>query len=269
MTMEGRGKTALVTGASAGIGEAFARELASHGFDLVLTARRRERLEALAAELEKKHGVRTLCVSEDLSDPQAPERLVAAIHAAGMRVDFLLNNAGYGVPGTFADTTWKEQSDFIQVLVTSGVHLAHLVLPGMIERGFGRIVNVASVAGLLPGTAGHTLYAASKSFMIKFSQSVALEHRGTGVSATAVCPGFTLSEFHDVVGNRSQVSKLPSFLWMTSADVASEGYAAAMRGDVVCVNGAVNRGLTTLTKLIPDRLALRIVASRSGMFRKR
>ena len=269
MTNEGRGKTALVTGASAGIGEAFARELAAHGFDVVLTARRLERLETLAAELEAKYAVRTLCIAEDLADPTSPDRIVGRVRAAGMEVDFLLNNAGYGVPGSFVDAGWHEHANFIQVLVTSGVHLAHLALPRMVERGFGRIVNVASVAGLLPGSAGHTLYGASKSFMIKFAQSIALEHAGTDVTATAVCPGFTYSEFHDVVGTREQVSKLPSFAWMTSAEVAAEGYAAAMRKDVVWVNGPFNKGVALLAKLLPDGIALRMMAKQSGSFRKR
>ena len=268
MTNEGRGRTALVTGASAGIGEAFARELARHGFDLVLTARRRDRLDALAAELEAKYGVRTLCVVEDLADPGAPPRLIGQVHAAGMEVDFLVNNAGYGVAGTFVETSWREQSDFIQVLVTSCAHLTHLVLPRMRERGFGRIANVASLAGLLPGTVGHTLYAAAKSFMIKSSQSIALEMRGTGVTATAVCPGFTYSEFHDVIGIRAQVSKLPSFMWMTSEDVAADGYAATMRGDIVWVNGPVNKGIAALGKLLPEAVALKVMEKRSGSFRK-
>jgi short-subunit dehydrogenase len=265
---EGEGKTALVTGASAGIGEAFAKELASRGFDLVITARRLERLERLARALTGAHGVRALPLAEDLADPEAPERLVRHAREAGFRVDVLVNNAGYGVPGTFATTTWQQQADFLQVLVTAGVHLTHLLLPGMLERRWGRIAAVASLAGLLPGTPGHTQYAAAKSFMIKFSESLAAELEGTGVTATAVCPGFTYSEFHDVTGTREAVSKMPGFLWMTSEEVAREGVDATLRGDVVWVNGGVNKGIAALGKLLPGPVARALIKRRASQFRK-
>ena len=184
-------KLALVTGASAGIGAAFARALASHGYDVALTARRLDRLEKLAEEISLRYGVETLIVAADLSEPEAPGQILDFLTAHGRTVDVLVNNAGYGLPGTYAETRWEDQRAFIQVMMTAPAELAHRVLPGMMHRGFGRIVNVASLAGLLPGSAAHTLYGASKAFLVKFSQSLHLEAEAAGVHVTALCPGFT------------------------------------------------------------------------------
>lgn len=258
---------ALVTGASAGIGAAFARDLARRGVSLVLTARRADRLEALASELQTRHGVRTACIAADLADPDAPPRLCAEIEARGLAIDWLVNNAGYGVPGTFLSQPWQRHADFVQVLMTAPCHLAHLLLPGMRERGYGRIANIASLAGHVPGSAGHTLYAASKAFLIKFSQSLALENRDRGVNVCAVCPGFTYSEFHDVTGARAIVSKMPSWMWMDADAVAREGVDATERGTVVHVTGRVNRAIKALVTSLPDRLALHLVQKRSKDFR--
>ncbi|WP_297926082.1 SDR family NAD(P)-dependent oxidoreductase, partial [Metallibacterium sp.] len=144
---------ALVTGASAGIGAAFARALAAQGCALVLTARRVERLQTLAIELEQAHDTRCVILPADLADPTAPANLCAQLAARGIGVDILINNAGYGVPGTFAASVWARHADFIQVMMTAPTELAHRLLPGMRARGYGRIINVASLAGLVPGTA--------------------------------------------------------------------------------------------------------------------
>ncbi len=260
-------RTALITGASAGIGRAFAIELAKDGYDLVLTARRLERLEELRDELEEAHGVTCHAVQADLADPAAPERLVERTRELGVTVDFVVNNAGFGVPGYFVRTKWADQQVFLQVMLTAVAHLTHLVLPGMVERGFGRIVNVASLAGLVPGSAGHTLYGATKSFLVKFSESLTLELGGSGVHACAVCPGFTYSEFHDVVGNRGQVSKLPGFMWMDAETVARQGIDAVERGDAVYVNGLVNRTIATVVKHAPSKLALKVMGRQSRKIR--
>src|SRR6185503_1281633 len=195
---EGRGRTALVTGASAGIGAELARVFAAHGFDLVLTARREDRLVALSRELEQKNNVRARVMPADLARPEAPAELLAALAADGVIVDALINNAGYAIAGMYRETPWATQRDFIQVLVTAPCELAHRLLPGMTERRYGRILNVASVAGLMPGSASHTLYGGAKAMLIKFSQSLHSEQKNTGVHVTALCPGFTHSEFHDV-----------------------------------------------------------------------
>ena len=258
----------LVTGASAGIGAAFARELAARGHDLVLTARRIERLQALAAELHAAHGAAVHVVAMDLADPAAPRDLCEALARAGHQVDWLINNAGYGVPGTFEASDWPTHAAFLQVLLTAPTELAWRLLPGMRERGFGRIVNVASLAGHVPGSAGHTLYAASKAYLIKFSQSLALENRHLGVHVCALCPGFTRSEFHDVTGTRPLVSKLPTFMWQVAQAVVREGIAAAERGEAVHVTGRVNRTIKALAKLTPDRLALWLSARESRRYRQ-
>ncbi|MDB5449691.1 MAG: oxidoreductase, short-chain dehydrogenase/reductase family, partial [Phenylobacterium sp.] len=173
-------RLALVTGASAGIGAAFARILARHGYDLALTARRADRLETLAEEIRLRSGVETLTVAADLADPDATDRILEHLAAHGRTVDALVNNAGYGLPGAYADTRWEDQQAFLQVMLHAPCELAHKVLPGMVERRFGRIVNVASLAGLVPGSAGHTLYGATKSFLVKFSQSLHLETEAHG-----------------------------------------------------------------------------------------
>jgi short-subunit dehydrogenase len=258
---------ALVTGASAGIGAAFARELAARGYSLVLTARRLDRLDALAADLREKHAVRVECVVADLADPLAPATLCDTIAERGIAIDVLINNAGYGVPGSFLAPSWKTHADFIQVMMTVPCELVYKLLPGMRERRFGRIANIASLAGLVPGSAGHTLYAASKAFLIKFSQSLALENSATGVNVCAVCPGFTYSEFHDVVGTRKTVSKMPAWMWLDAERVAREGLDATERGDVVYIPGRINRLIKTVTKLVPDALALRATQKQSRRFR--
>src|SRR5215469_18013681 len=180
----------LITGASAGIGAAFARALTAQGHDVVLTARRTDRLESLAAELRAQHGIEATVIPNDLADPQAAEQLCKELDQRGLKVDWLINNAGYGVPGRFDASDWATHADFLRVLVTAPTELAWRLIGGMRERGYGRIVNVASLAGHVPGSAGHTLYAASKAYMIKFSQSLALENQTTGVHVCALCPGF-------------------------------------------------------------------------------
>jgi len=258
---------ALVTGASAGIGAAFARELASRGMSLVLTARRADRLDALAAEIMQHHGVGVECIAADLADPSAPQKLCAEIERRGITIDALINNAGYGLPGSFVSQPWAKHAEFIQVMMTAPCELARLLLPGMQQRGYGRIVNIASLAGLVPGSAGHTLYGASKAFLIKFSQSLALENVRHGVNVCAVCPGFTYSEFHDVTGTRGVVSKMPHWMWLSADEVARRGMDAVERGEIVYVTGRVNRAIKALFKLLPDRFALRTMQKRSKDFR--
>ncbi|HNR92891.1 MAG TPA: SDR family oxidoreductase [Dokdonella sp.] len=259
---------ALVTGASAGIGSAFARELARRGHDLVLTARRADRLDQLAGELRASAGIDVRTLPCDLADPAAPAFLAGETARAGLAIDMLVNNAGYGVTGYFLAQPWEVQATFLQVLVTAPTELCHRLLPGMRERGHGRIVNVASLAAHVPGSAGQTLYAGAKSYLVKLSQALTLEYAHEGVHACAVCPGFTWSEFHDVTGSRALMSKLPRWMWMDADTVARQGLDAVERGEAVYVNGRVNRTIKTLFKLLPDRLALRMIGRRSRQFRK-
>lgn len=262
-------RLALVTGASAGIGAAFARLLASRGYDLALTARRDDRLRALAAELRGRYGAEVVTISADLARSGAVDDILAGVAAHGRPVDALINNAGYGLPGAFTATHWTDQQDFIQVMVTAPTELAHKTVAGMAARGFGRIVNVASLAGLAPGAAGHTLYGAAKSYLIKASQSLHLETAGQGVHVSALCPGFTHSEFHDVNGTRAQISgATPRWLWMAAEPVVAAGWRAVEANQAICVPGLANKGLAALAKLVPDSLALAIVGRQSRRFRQ-
>lgn len=261
-------RVALVTGASAGIGEAFADVFAANGFDLVITARREDRLRALAESLERRHGVRVHVIPADLAGPDSVTRLCDRLQADGLAIDALVNNAGFGVPGSLVASDWARHADFLQVMLTGVVELTHRLLPGMIERGYGRVINVASLAGLLPGVAGHTLYAATKSFLIRFSESLACEVEGRGVHVTAVCPGFTFSEFHDVSGTRDIVNRMPSFMWMNADRVAREGYGAVMAGRPVYVPGRVNTGIAALARLLPHRLVHALNRRAGSRYRK-
>lgn len=247
-------RTVLITGASAGIGEAFAEVFAAEGFTLVLTARREDRLRAVAARLEARFGVQAYVVPADLSEPGAPARLWRDLEARGLVVDALVNNAGYGIPGSFIASEWPRHAALLQVMVVALAELTHRALPGMIARGYGRIINVASLAALVPAPAGHTLYAASKALIVKFSEALAAEVRASGVHVTALCPGFTRSEFHDVTGTRAKVSQLPSWLWMDAPTVARLGFDAVSAGTPVYVTGRLNRAITLLARILPQRV---------------
>ena len=262
-------KLALVTGASAGIGAALARTFASHGYDVALTARRADRLEQLSDEISLRYGVEAITIAADLADSKATDVILDHLTSHGRHVDALVNNAGYGLTGTYAGTSWVDQAKFIQVLLTAPSELAHKVLPGMLERKFGRIINVASLAGLVPGSEGHTLYGAVKSYLIKFSQSLHLETLSSGVHVSALCPGFTWSEFHDVTGTRDQVHQItPDWLWMGADEVAAIGYEAVEANRVVSVPGAPNKAIAALVKLLPDEWSMALMGSQSGRFRK-
>ena len=213
---------ALVTGASAGIGAEFCRQLAAQGYQLVLVARRIDRLQHIADELKKFHDTHSLIIMADLSQNDACKSVVKRLEDENINVEYLVNNAGYGLPGSFHVPDWQEHADFIQVMMTAVCELTWRLLPGMQLRGRGFIVNVASVAGLVSSAAGHTLYGASKSFLIKFSEALALENEDTGVKVTALCPGFTYSEFHDVNGTREMISQLPDYLWLDARDVVED-----------------------------------------------
>lgn len=249
-------RTALITGASSGIGEAFADVFAAHGFNLVIVARREDRLRAVAARIEDQHGRQVHVLVSDLARRGAPAALCADIAARGLTIDALVNNAGYGVPGSYTASAWGRHEAMLEVMVVGSAELTYRLLPGMMERRYGRIVNVASLAGLVPAPAGHTLYGATKAFSIKFSEALAHEGRPFGVHATAVCPGFTLSEFHDVTGTRDQVRKLPPWMWMDSPTVARQGFAAVMKGTPVYVNGRVNRTIALLVRYLPQAIVM-------------
>lgn len=243
-------RTALITGASAGIGLEFARVFAENRFDVILVARREDKLNEIATEIKAQHGQLAHVIPADLSDPQAPEAIYQAVKDKGLSVDALVNNAGYAINDGFLDTDWQSHANFIQVLNTSIVHLCHLFAKDMKENQWGRIINLASVAAFSPQMKGN-LYGAAKSFVLDFSQAIDLELREYNVYCTALCPGFTHSEFHDVMGIKSFVDRLPRFLWMDAHTVAEEGFNAVMEGKPVYINGAVNQGMSHVMSHLP------------------
>lgn len=246
-------RTVLITGASAGIGKAFAHQFARNGFDVVLVARRRDKLDAVAADIKKTHGQLAHVLTADLGDPAAPQALFDACTQQGLVIDALVNNAGYALNSGFLETPWEEHRAFLQVLNAGLVHLTWLFAQGMKERGYGRIINLASVAAFAPQLQGN-LYGAAKSFVLDFSQAVDLELKPHGVHCTALCPGFTFSEFHDVMGTRKAVNRLPRFLWMTAEEVVQQGFDAVMEGKSVLVNGRVNQGVSQVLSMLPPQV---------------
>lgn len=257
---------ALVTGASSGIGAAIAREYARRGVPLILTARRLDKLEQLASELRGKVPVEV--IPADLADTGAPGTLVAEIQRRGLAVRILVNNAGYGVPGRYLTKDWPTHAQFLQVMIGATSELTWRLLPAIRASGSGRILNVASFAALVPGADGQTLYAAVKAYLLKFSESLSLENLDRGVHVTALCPGFTWSEFHDVTGTREMMSKLPEWAWLETDAVARAGIDGAERGKVVVVPGRVYKLLRFLAKHLPDGLVLGLMGRNSGKIRK-
>ncbi|RZI81870.1 MAG: SDR family oxidoreductase [Rubrivivax sp.] len=243
-------RTALITGASAGIGATFARHLAAQGYHLLLVARRTDRLQALARELSAQHRIRCEVFSADLMDPAAPRAVVAHAQQLGMNIDFLVNNAGLSGRDKFIATPWPNLAGEIQLMITALTELTHLVAPGMIQRGWGRIINVSSLAALSP-PGESLLYSAIKGYVLVASQSMDMEFKPHGVHVTALCPGFTHSEFHDVMGTRKTANKLPSILWQTPEDVVEEACAAVMRGKPVCVPGTFNKVMAAVMRPLP------------------
>lgn len=254
-------RLALVTGASAGIGAAFAKIYAREGFDLALTARRQDRLEKLAADLMQAHPIDAFAIPADLGDAGAVDAILRGIADKGRAVDVLVNNAGFGLPATWLDSLWADQARTIQVMLTAPLELAHKALPGMVTRKWGRILNIASLAGFGPGRSRAATYAAVKSALIKFTQALNVEMDGKGVHCTAVCPGLTHSEFHDDPQLKAQVEAAPDWAWQTAEEVAEAGYDAVERNRAIIVTGAVNKVVAGLAKVMPDPLVVEIAKS--------
>ncbi|MBY6410115.1 SDR family oxidoreductase [Rhodococcus sp. BP-252] len=253
MTTDTVRRTALVTGASAGIGTAFARHLAAEGHDLVLVARRADRLETLAHELRRQHAVRAEIVAADLSDPSTPAAIVDRAHELGMPIDILVNNAGLSSSTKFSDTPWESVAAEIQLMVTAVTELTHRVIPGMKTRRWGRVVNLSSLAAVSPPGEG-LLYTGIKTYVLNMSQSLDMELKPHGIHVTALCPGFTYSEFHDVMGTRDAADRLPGFMWQHPEAVVREGWAAVTAGKPVCIPGVVNKVSAAAMRPIPGRI---------------
>ncbi len=250
--------TALITGASAGLGEGFARSLAAEGHDLILTARRADRLKTLAAELRAAHGVTVTIFAADLGQPEAPAKLLADIAAAGLTIDTLINNAGFGARGGVAELDGAVQLGMIDLNCRALVALAQGVLPQMIARGSGGILNLASVASFQPGP-WMAVYYASKAFVLSFSEALHEEVKDKGVRVAALCPGPTRTEFADVAG----LGETPLFTRLASDPdaVVRDGLAALRANQAVKVSGVMNLMMTEGIRFTPRALARRIAGS--------
>jgi short-subunit dehydrogenase len=246
---------ALVTGASSGIGREIARVLAVRGYALVITARRRERLDDLAAELERAHGTEVTVVAADLSDPGGPTAVFDAVTDLSLDVDVLVNNAGHGDPAWFHRTDWDAHARTIQLMATSPARLIHLFVPGMVKRGRGHVVSVCSVAAITPGLPLHGCYSPTKAFLLKLTQTLAVDYAGTGVTFSATVPGFTESELLDSSGARGLTDRLPGFMVADNRRVAEETVDACLNGTVVFTHTWWNRVTAGLLKQLPLRYA--------------
>ncbi len=257
---------ALITGASSGIGEAMAWEYARRGVPLVLSARRKDRLDALASLLRREVPVEV--IAADLADPAAPAKLVEEIHRRGLSVRILVNNAGLGVSGRYHRVDWATHAAFLQLMVGAASELTWRLLPEIRAHGAGRILNVCSVAALIPGPDGQTLYAPVKAFLLRMTESLALENADAGVHATALCPGFTYTEFHDVVGNRDMMNRLPRWIWLNADEVARAGIDAVERGRVMVVPGLFYKLVALMPRLLPHAWLLGLMRRNSAKFRR-
>ena len=247
---------ALITGASSGIGAELARLCALDGYGLILVARRADRLTQLAGTLAADYGVTVRTLACDLADPATP----AAIHeqTRSETVEILINNAGFGLRGRYDQTDWEAESRLIQVNITALAHLTKLFSRDMVRRGSGRILNVGSTAAFVPGPL-MAMYYASKAFVVSFSESLANEFQGTGISVTVLCPGPTITEFGTAAGITD--SKLFRGSAMSAGRVAQIGYRAMLAGRHVAIAGARNRVMILLTRLAP-RTMLASIARR-------
>ncbi len=248
-------KTALITGASFGIGLELARIFARENHNLVLVARTADKLRLLASELEKEHGTRSLVLATDLTEPGAPAYILDQTKRAGIAVDVLVNNAGFGQYGLFAESDLGECLRQIQLNVTTLTHLIHLYLPQMLERNRGGILNVASTAAFQPGPL-MAVYFATKAYVLHFSEALSNELRGTGIKVTCLCPGATATEFHKRANATGQ--RLLKWGAMNARTVAEDGYRALEAGKPVVISGFKNWLVAQSVRFGPRRMVTAI-----------
>ena len=261
--MSTSGKTALVTGASAGLGKEFARQLAGDNYQLVLVARTPADLERTATELREEFAVDVTVLPADLSKPEAPARLFAETTGRGITIDFLVNNAGIAGPDLLQDQDWQAQGDFFQLMMLSMAHLCHLYVPPMRERGYGRVINIASVAGRIP-RGGNCNYGPSKAWVIALSEELALTVAADGVKVCALCPGFTHTEFHQRAGLMEMKNSMPKWFWYDADVVVRDGLRAVERGRSVYLSGRLYRWLDPLFQSLLTRRFFRLADGRDA-----
>jgi short-subunit dehydrogenase len=256
-----QGKTALVTGASSGLGVAFARQLAAMGANLVITARRADNLAALARELEERHKIAVTVLPLDLSEPGAAEKLHAETEGKGHPVDILINNAGGGLHQHFADAPWEKLARQIQLNVVALTELTHLFVSAMRKRGAGHILNVASIGAYTP-TPTYATYAAGKAFVRDFTEAIAYELRNTPVRVCCLCPGGTLTEFHQASGQTLPAAIRATF--MTADRCAAIGLASLFGGRRNVISGLINKLSMFLLRFLPRRTMVWVTALTMG-----
>jgi short-subunit dehydrogenase len=237
---------ALITGPTSGIGQGFTRALAAQNHDLVLVSRDESRLTALAGELTREYRIDTEVVRADLTDRSDIERIAEFVRAS--EIDVLVNNAGFGVKGGFLDTSFEQEQQMLDVLVTAVMQITHAAVPGMVDRGRGYIFNVSSVASWITGGT----YSAAKAWTTVFTESLAVELSGTGVRPIAVCPGFTHTEFHQRAG--MQMDSVSEWMWLNVDDVVSQALRDARAGRVISVAGRQYKALSSLLRVLPRPL---------------
>lgn len=240
--------TGLITGASSGIGRALARVLARHGHDLVLVARDGHRLARLAGELQQSSGIAATAIPADLSVATSSQDIIAELLKQGIKLSLLVNNAGFDVYGEFLETDQAEELRMIQVNLVSLTQLTKLVLPGMRQQGYGRILNLGSTGSFIPSPL-NAVYSATKAYVLSFSEAIGEELRGSGITVTALCPGATESEFHQRASMEG--IRLRRFGAMEAAAVAEIGYRGMMAGRRVVVPGWHNRAQVLFARILP------------------
>ena len=257
--MEQPRRTALITGASAGLGAEFARQLGAEGWNLVMVARRVEQMEVVARPLRQRYGIETTLLQADLAERNAPQELFDELARRGITVDYLINNAGAGGGDLLQDRDFAAHARYLELMVLSVAHMCHLFVPAMRERGFGRVINVASVAARVP-RAGGCLYGPSKAFLVHMSEELNLTVRGDGVHVSALCPGFTHTEFHEVAGTLEMKESSPKMLWYDADVVVREGLRAVEKGRSVQVSGRLYRWVDPLFQSVWTRRLFRMRA---------
>ncbi|MFG6403337.1 MULTISPECIES: SDR family NAD(P)-dependent oxidoreductase [unclassified Microbacterium] len=243
-------RTALITGASSGLGAEFARQLAARGMDLVLVARDRSALDAVANEVRAAHAVEVEVLAADLLDPEQRDTVVSRAADPQHPIDMLVDNAGFGLSLAFEDTPVEDEVRHLALHVEVPLRLMRAVLPGMLARGSGRIINVASVAGFVPrGT-----YGAAKAWLLSFSRWANVRYRGDGVTVTAVAPGFVHTNFHERLGLPPGQEGVPRGMWLNAPDVVAEALRDAARGRSVSIPSLRYKVLVALSRVLPDRI---------------
>jgi short-subunit dehydrogenase len=225
----------LITGASSGIGLEIADYMAKKGFNLIITSRTDSKLKKLSEELISKYGVKVEFFSCDLADPSSPNKMFEFCESKGYFVEILINNAGYAIPSTFEETSMEEEEKFIRVLGVSVIAITKLFIPKMIKNKHGKIMIVSSVAAFAPPSSIQVLYGPIKTFMNRFSEGINLSYNYRGITSTAVCPGYTVTNFHSASGVQDEMDRVPGFLKKPAKRIAIEGVDAMFKGTKVCI----------------------------------